>query len=316
MMKQGQQEESAVPFLQAIARHGRFVLIAGLLTGIAIPPLANAMKPYLPELIGFLLFVTALRIDLRAALSQLTDLRRTLGIALLYQLALPLALLALFVGIGWQGPLALGLVLMAAAPSIASSANIAILSGHDGTGALRLMVLGTAMVPLTVLPVFLLLPQLGDVSAVLVASLRLMAIIAVAGIGAAVVQHLFLREKSTATIEALDGFAALTMAVVVIALMAAVGPALWGDPWRFMGVMALACAINFGLQIVGWWLAPALGTDKDRAGLAIIMGNRNLGLFLTSLPLAVTDPLLLFIGCYQVPMYLTPLVMGWLYRRS
>jgi len=28
----------------------------------------------------------------------------------------------------------------------------------------------------------------------------------------------------------------------------------------------------------------------------------------------VTDPLLLFIGCYQVPMYLTPLFLGRLYR--
>ena len=28
----------------------------------------------------------------------------------------------------------------------------------------------------------------------------------------------------------------------------------------------------------------------------------------------VTDPLLLFIGCYQIPMYLTPILLGRFYR--
>ncbi|MEM9731877.1 MAG: hypothetical protein AAF903_00165 [Pseudomonadota bacterium] len=303
-------------FFQFFARHGRAVLIAGLVVGIAVPPLAMAMKTYLPELIGFLLFVTALRIDPVAALSKGAGLGRTAGIVVLYQLFIPVVALAAFWFLGWQGGLALGLVLMLAAPSIASSANIAILSGHDGTGALRLMVLGTALVPLTAFPIFFLLPQLGEISAVLGASVRLLLIIFVAAIAAVVVRRLFLNEMAQTTVEALDGFAALTMAVVVIALMAAMGPALWNEPWRFVGVMIVACAVNFGLQVVGWWIAPWLGSQRDRAGLAIIMGNRNLGLFLTALPLSVTDPLLLFIGCYQVPMYLTPLVMGWLYRKN
>jgi len=30
----------------------------------------------------------------------------------------------------------------------------------------------------------------------------------------------------------------------------------------------------------------------------------------------VTDPLLLFIGCYQIPMYLTPILLGRFYRRD
>ena len=29
---------------------------------------------------------------------------------------------------------------------------------------------------------------------------------------------------------------------------------------------------------------------------------------------SVTDPILLYIGCYQVPMFLTPLLLSWLYR--
>jgi hypothetical protein len=47
---------------------------------------------------------------------------------------------------------------------------------------------------------------------------------------------------------------------------------------------------------------------------AIIAGNRNVALFLAALPAAQTEPLLLFIGCYQIPMYLTPLLFGRLYK--
>jgi arsenite transporter len=32
-----------------------------------------------------------------------------------------------------------------------------------------------------------------------------------------------------------------------------------------------------------------------------------------ALPAGITDPLLLFIGCYQIPMYLTPILMKPLY---
>ena len=49
--------------------------------------------------------------------------------------------------------------------------------------------------------------------------------------------------------------------------------------------------------------------------LAITAGNRNIALFLVALPPETTDALLLFIGCYQVPMYLTPLLMTRFYAR-
>ena len=46
----------------------------------------------------------------------------------------------------------------------------------------------------------------------------------------------------------------------------------------------------------------------------VLNGNRNIALFLAALPVGVTEPLLLFIACYQIPMYLTPLIGKPLYR--
>ena len=48
--------------------------------------------------------------------------------------------------------------------------------------------------------------------------------------------------------------------------------------------------------------------------MAVITGNRNVGLYCTALPY---DPVMsLFTAMYQVPLYLTPLFLGWLSRRS
>ena len=71
------------------ARYGRSLLVAGLLAGIALPDVALAMKPWLPELVAFLLFVAALRIGPRQALGTLRELPVTAGLALLFQLATP-----------------------------------------------------------------------------------------------------------------------------------------------------------------------------------------------------------------------------------
>jgi hypothetical protein len=56
-------------------RHGRFCLVAGLLAGLLLPELAAVLRPWLPEFVAALLFITALRIGPRAALGNLRDLR-------------------------------------------------------------------------------------------------------------------------------------------------------------------------------------------------------------------------------------------------
>ena len=65
--------------LRLAARQGRVLLVLGLVAGFALPGVAAAMKPVLPPMVAFLVFVSALRIGLRAALGSLREARASLS---------------------------------------------------------------------------------------------------------------------------------------------------------------------------------------------------------------------------------------------
>ena len=212
-------------------------------------------------------------------------------------------------------PMATALILMAAASPISGSPNLTILSSGNPAPALRLLVVATALLPLTVIPVFLLAPSLGSPAVVLAAAVRLLALIVIATGGAFLLRQLFLPDPSPSAVAAIDGLSAIAMAIVVIGLMSEAGPTLLQRPGSFAVWLAIAFAANFGLQILARLLLARSVPKGDMTAYSIIAGNRNIALFLVALPREITDPILLFIGCYQIPMYLTPLLMARFHAR-
>lgn len=301
--------------MHAAARHGRIILVLGLIGGVMLPGLAQAMKPWLPAMVAALLFLAALRIGPRQAFGGLTDLRTSSGLILIFQIAIPLGLFAMARAAGLDNVTTTAIVLMASAAPLLGASNLTILTGNDPAAALRLLVVGLALLPLTIIPTLLLLPEIGTVDQVANASLRLLALtIGIVGFAFAV-RHTFRSSITEDGIQALDGLSAIAMAVVVIGLMAAIGPALRSEPQRVLGMLALATACNFGLQLLAFIAGGAIGATANRVAYAVVSGNRNMAFFLAVLPASVMEPLFLFIGCYQVPMYLTPLILGRLYRK-
>ena len=69
-------------FLAFLAQYGRFVLVAGLISGLALPDAAMALRPWLSELVLVLIFFTAFRIGLPTALAALNHIRETFAIVL------------------------------------------------------------------------------------------------------------------------------------------------------------------------------------------------------------------------------------------
>ena len=297
--------------LHLAARHGRWCLVAGLLAGLLLPGLAALLRPWLPELIGTLLALTAFRIGPKAALGGLLEIGEGFRLLAVYQIMLPILALGLFWAFGVAAhPLAFAITLLLAAPSVTGAPNFAMLLGHDPAPALRLLILGTAIFPATALPVLWLSPALSGGAETTDAALRLLLVIALAVGAGFAIRAWGLREMTPGRRGALDGAAAILLAVVVVGLMAALGPALRQDPLAVAGWLLAAFAVNFGLQIAAF---ACFGPGRATPAKSIVAGNRNIALFLVALPAEVTDPLLIFIGCYQVPMYLTPILMRRLY---
>jgi ACR3 family arsenite transporter len=299
--------------LDLAGRNGRALLVLGLVVGVAAPGLAAALRPWLPGFVAAMLFLAALRIGVRAAVGAASDLGRSVLIVLGQQLVLPVVALLGLHALGWAASApALALGLMLAAPPISGSPNLTVLTGNDPAPALRLMIVATALLPLTAPPVLMLLPQVDSVADALAAAARLFALIALATGAAFAVRRLAFADGEVPTTR-LDGLSALTMAAMVVGLMSAVGPALIDRP----GVLALtllgAFAANFGIQAALSRLLAAPRFDRERAAWAIGAGNRNIALFFAALPPETIAPILLFIGCYQIPMYLTPALLGRLY---
>lgn len=287
-----------------IGRHGRWSLVAGLFAGFALPGVALILRDWLPHLIAALLFVSAYRIGPQAVFGARPELGGTALHVLALQLIGPLLAIGAFSIAGLLHTLpAIAFVLVLAAPSVTGAPSFAILMGKDPNRAMQMLLLGTALFPLTVIPVLWALPAIPTLGEVLLGATHLLLVI-VLSVGAAFLLRRN-RPLSGGRRDALDGVAAVLLAVLVIGLMSAMGPALKDMPRGLFLWLGFALVLNFGLQIIAYTAMP-----QKNAGAAIVTGNRNIALFLVALPPALTDQLLLFIGCYQIPMYLTPLVMS------
>lgn len=296
-----------------IARYGKLGLIAGLAAGIALPELAVTLRPWIPEMVALLLFLTAFRIGPRDTVENLASVKRTVATMLVLQLALPLAFVSALALLGLPfSPLALAVTLMLSAPSVTGSANFAILLGHEPAPALRLLILGTAALPLTCVPVLAQLPQFAALGPVLAAAGRLLAVILAAAAFGFAMRHWGAPNLSDRGRQATDGLTVIALAVIVIGLMSAIRPAFEADPANLAFWLAAAFGANFGLQILSYTFLRARGY-VDAVPTSIIAGNRNFALFFVALPPEATDPLLIFLGCYQFPMYLTPTLLRRLY---
>ncbi len=293
------------------------MLVLGLIGGVFAPEFAESMAPLIFPMVVFLLFLSTLRVDVLDAFPGWREVPGYLGITVVMQVVMPLVAIGfLWVSGGLASLLGIGVVLVLAAAPLTGSPGLTLMVGGHPAPALRQLIVGTMLLPLTVIPVFWLMPVFGAPEVVAMAALKLLLVIALAG-GAG----LFPRQRGAffRTVhgeKAVEGVITAVMAFVVIGLMSAVGPALRDSTSDVWVTLAVVCGLNFGAQVAVYLTLTRRGQREAAPAMAVIAGNRNLALFLGALPPETASALLLFIGCYQVPMYLTPLVMAPLLRRA
>ncbi len=301
-------------FLESAARHGSALLALSVALGFAVPPLAAAARTLVTPTVAGVLLLVLLRIDFARLIALL---RRPLLIAVLLAwmlvaasvLAHALARLA-----GLDGPLAAGLVVIAAGCAITAAPAFARLMGLDAEIALVLAVLSTALVPLTAPPLALGLLGLDLAIPMGALMLRLALLVGLPLLASLAIRRLAGPERLARWGVAVDGGAVLVVAVFGVAVMDGVQATLFARPLWVAGGVALAFAANFGLNLAtALAFAPFLGR-RLALSFGLVAGNRNSALYLAVLPAATEPGILLFIALFQVPLFLNPFLLRPVYR--
>ncbi|MYZ48356.1 hypothetical protein [Propylenella binzhouense] len=299
-----------------VGARGQWMLIAGLAAGLLWPQAAGGPRAHFTELVFGLLFFAALRVDpVRAAPTRATIIHDALLVVAL-QFVLPVAVAALVALAGWSGPRATYLVMIAAACATTGTPPVSQLLGFSGALALRLLVAGTLLLPLTSpLPLRLALGS-GDLE-LLGPTLRLAAIILVSVGGAVLVRRKWLKTLDPEADQAIGGISAILLAFFILGLMDAVQPALFAAPVALLGDLLYTFALCFGLQAAGalvYGLVRPQADFREVGAVGVCAGSRNMALFLAALPADQMEPLMVLVGCFQIPMFLSPLLMRPVYR--
>jgi len=304
------QKALAAP-VQALAwlgAQGTRALAALVFIGIALPPLGEFLKPYVPEAVFLLLCISFMRVDIAALRGYLRRPAIVLAATAWTTLGVPLiaGLGCLAAGLDARSPdLYLALMLQAVASPMMASPSLAALMGLDSTLVLVTLVTSTIAVPVTA-PLFahaffggaLTLSPLG-------LGLKLFAILAgslfVAGairwmVGVAAIQR---------HARPIDGFNILVLLVFVAAVMGNVAGGFLADPVRTVAFTLLAFAVFFALLGVTALIFRKAGYQRALA-LGLMVSQRNMGLMLAATDGVLPGATWLYFALSQFPIYLSP----------
>ncbi len=301
-------------FLTVLARHARPVLAGGIFAGLLLPDLAALLRPLMEAAVVTSLTLSMLRTDWPSIVAYGRRPARAgtaLGWILLGAPALTLAAVA---ALGVPAGLAVALVFAAAAPPVTAAPAFALLLGLDAALALVVLVVGTALLPLTLGPVAFWLLDL-ELSVGLGPFLLRIAIFIglpflVSGISRRYIQRGWLDARATE----INGAIVLALVVFAIGIMDGVTARLLADPWTVAGFAGAAFALNFALQALGTGAFLWMGR-RQALTMGLCSGYRNMAIMLV-LTAGIAGPdMWLYVAMAQLPMYILPMLTNPLYRR-
>jgi hypothetical protein len=299
-----------------IGRHGTLIVAGSLFIGLAIPPLAALLKPYLGPVIILLLVLAFLRVEPAELRRHWTEPRLIALTSLWVMLVPPLALGALLVALGLperEPGVYYILILQLSAPSIMSAPAIAALLGLDIALTLTTLVIGMIVAPLTSALFTHFFLGSAVISPVKFGFMLLLIIVGSA-IAAAAIRYVAGREFLERQREQIDGLSVLAMLLFAIAAMDGVTAHAIADPLLVLGLIALTFALSLGsIGLTAILFLPAGAARALTIGL--LTGSRNIGLMLTAVGFAVPDVSWLYFALAQLPIYMLPHLLKPLARR-
>lgn len=297
----------------AIRRRGMALIAVGAALGIAMPALAEAMRPLLLWISLATMALALLRVEPSALLGVL----RRPGLALLVlgwvTFGVPtLVYVALAPLLPADSAFLTAAMLIAATPSVMSAAVFAILLGADAALLTVVAIPSNALAPvwLPATAAFMGITAHLDPWAMAV---RLFVLVGGSFALALGVIQAVGRPALRANASRIDTWIVILVVASAIPCMEGVGHALLGRPWAFAIMLGFALGLNLALQAIGFIVfLPAPRQAALSAGL--ISGTRNMVLLLATLGDPGESDVGLIVAAAQLTLFVMPLLVAPVYR--
>jgi bile acid:Na+ symporter, BASS family len=296
------------------------ILALCLFAGILLPDLAALARPYLLPAVTILLATAILRMDWRTLAEPLREPVKLAALVILLMVGVPLAAVPLATWL-LPAPLALSIGIFATAPILVSMTAYARMLGLDSRWALVLLVGTSLAVPFTLPPLAAGLLHLDVGIGVGELLARLAALVGGAFAAAWLVRKAAGPVRLQHWDSAIGGVGVLLLVVFAFGAVDGFADAIREEPAKVALYMAAAFAANFGLQaLAAALLIPLekpLGLKRAETLTACLAaGNRNFALVVGAIGATSDSALFLYFTCMQFPIYMTPLLLGPIYRRA
>ena len=304
--------------LSFLGKHARLCLPIGLCIALILPDLGDQIRDMVPLVIIIIYASAMIRLDLGIAIRGAVQPHRilqSLGLSLVILILIPCLFVFTARSLGLAELFIPVLVWYAVAPPIASTVWMCLLLGFRPVLAMELVAMTSLIAPLS--GPFISSLFLANIAPIDPFNLltRLGLMIVVGGALAFLGQQLISRKRIEEHHTVFDGISTCAMLIFLIPVFNGVSTQISIFPFLAGKLLGLAVLMNFGSQLFMMGLAIFLHAGKAKDTLkvmAVIAGNRNVGLYYAALPY---DPVMgLFTAMYQVPLYLTPLFLGLLNR--
>jgi hypothetical protein len=292
-----------------LGQRAQWVLLAGVIMALFLPGISAFMRPALPLLVSGVIGVAIARLDIKLIIDELNSPKKIaqyIGIVLLLMPAMACLFWLITFALGATHYIFFLLLVFAASPSIASTANLCFLLGFDAAKALVITLFGMILTPLLGPLIFWMLwPEQLDLEPITL-FWRLFQIIAGGFAIGFLAKAIFGQAMLAKHKQAVDGFASVNMVLFLLPLFDGVLAEIIARPAHAFGIFIFACVLNLGSNLVMLFgLRAKLGVAVSGA-LGLAQGNRTVAIYLAVLPF---DPTLsLFVALYQFPMYATPIL--------
>ena len=302
-------KKTAAIILSFIGRHAAGALPAGVVIGLAVPALAEWMRPMLVPALLVPLTLSLVRIPSNRIVTAFKRWGAVTITAIWILLASPVLIWLTLRLVVLPEPVAMAALITAAAPPVTACAAIAVFLRLDAAVVVVATVVTMLLAPLTLPPVVLYLAGLEVKVQLWQLSLRLAGFIFAAFALAMIIKKMMGQARVDRQAALLDGLSVIFVSIFIIGLMHGVTALAVRQPWFVFQTFVVASLLVLGLYVVSTLLFWRLGPPTAMA-VGLVSGNCNMGLMYLVLADQAALDLLIFFAIGQIPMYFLPSLMA------